>query len=133
VPATVQAGSLKHGVPLLHPGLQGQTPAEHATAIAALGAIKEATTGSATIEANPTLRITSRRDIPSNRLFGASDKSLSLANWSSAKQTKSSFTGALNSFDNLCDMSSTEFSPLHARQMNAEVLFRQNALLSSTL
>jgi len=83
---------------------------------AAVGAINEEITGKAIIEANPTLRITSRLDNPSNR-FGISDAfsiKFSFFNWSKASQTISSVAWDFNCLPSKKLISLTEVLPSHA-------------------
>lgn len=83
---------------------------------AAVGAVNEEISGKAIIEANPTLRITSRLDNPSNGVETSDSFSIrfSFFNPSKASQTISSGTGDFNCLPSKKLISLTEVLPSHA-------------------
>jgi hypothetical protein len=68
------------------------TPAEHATAHAAVGATREETIGNATTAAKPIFLIASRLVCPLKLTFSSAANKLFSLNWSIASQIKFSCT-----------------------------------------
>jgi len=101
--------------------LPGVEHAQDVEAMALVGAVKEATIGSATTVASPIFLITSRRERPLKPVASSDSRRFFSFSWSIANQIKSSCTEAPVCFSNNLVISGIELLPSQDFQTNAAV------------